>query len=187
MHHPTDRLTHTAVFVRPVVENCLQWDAPWRIYPRPIATWANALTTVLHFAPCCGVLVLDGIRHRRKQMLDQSRITLPMTLCVTLLCIISCLFFVDVILLLFVCCRFGVLFDLVVSLSCFFIVCLDFCWFVFAVLFLFCFLLLIFVSFLFVCWCCCCCSFCLAFLEGADFFFSLLTTALQASNILCNS
>ena len=49
MHHPTDRIAHTAAFDTPVVEDWLQ---------REIAQWvhleaprANALTTELHLAP----------------------------------------------------------------------------------------------------------------------------------------
>ena len=56
MHHPTDRIAHTTAFVTPVVEHWLEWDlAQWvhheGLIRRPIAPWANALTTDLHIAP----------------------------------------------------------------------------------------------------------------------------------------
>ena len=52
MHHPTDRITYTTAFVTPVVEHWLEREIAhegsiWR----PIAPWANALTTELHLAP----------------------------------------------------------------------------------------------------------------------------------------
>ena len=43
MHHPTDRIAHTTVFVIPV-----RYVGSIR---RPIPPWANALTTELHLAP----------------------------------------------------------------------------------------------------------------------------------------
>ena len=56
MHHPKDRITYTMAFVTPVVEHWLERDiAQWvhheRSIRRPIAPWANALTTELHLAP----------------------------------------------------------------------------------------------------------------------------------------
>ena len=56
MHHPTDRIAHTTAFVTPVVEHWLERElAQWGHYGvsmrRPIAPWANALTTELHLAP----------------------------------------------------------------------------------------------------------------------------------------
>ena len=56
MHHPTDRIAHTTTFVTPVVEHWLEWEiAPWihdkGLIWRPIAPWANTLTTELHLAP----------------------------------------------------------------------------------------------------------------------------------------
>ena len=68
MHHPTDRITHTTVFVTPVVEHCLEQEiAQWVHYEgsirRPIAPSANALTTELHLSTlgsqgCFQVVVL---------------------------------------------------------------------------------------------------------------------------------
>ena len=57
MHHPTDRITHTTAFVKTVVEHWLEQEIAWWIHlegsiRRPIAPWANALTTELHLAPC---------------------------------------------------------------------------------------------------------------------------------------
>ena len=56
MHHPTNRITHTLAFVRPVVEHWLvreitQWFHHEGSIRRPIAPRANALTTELHLAP----------------------------------------------------------------------------------------------------------------------------------------
>ena len=56
MHHPTYRITHTTAFVTPVVEHSLeqeiaQWVPHEESIRRPIAPWANALTTELHLAP----------------------------------------------------------------------------------------------------------------------------------------
>ena len=75
MHHTTDRIAHTTAFVTPVVEywaerEIAQWVHPMKDRPddpshhertllprsyisirRPIAPWANALTTELHLAP----------------------------------------------------------------------------------------------------------------------------------------
>ena len=56
MHHPTDRMTHTTAFVTPVIEHWLEWEiAQWVHHEgsiqRPIAPWANTLTTELHLAP----------------------------------------------------------------------------------------------------------------------------------------
>ena len=56
MHHPTDRIVHTKAFVIPVVEHWLkqeiaQWVHHEGLIRRPIASWANALTTELHLAP----------------------------------------------------------------------------------------------------------------------------------------
>ena len=58
MHHPTDRITHTTAFVKPVVEHWLereiaQWVHHEGSIQRPIAPLANALTTELHLAPWC--------------------------------------------------------------------------------------------------------------------------------------
>ena len=55
MHHPTDRVAHTTAFITPVVEHWLereivQWVHHERSIRRPIAPWANALTTELHLA-----------------------------------------------------------------------------------------------------------------------------------------
>ena len=55
-HHPTDRIAHTTAFVTPVVEHWLEREiAQWVHHEgsirRPIAPWANALTTELHLAP----------------------------------------------------------------------------------------------------------------------------------------
>ena len=57
MHHPTDGIAQTTVFVTPVVEhyagtrNCSMGSAHEGSTRRPIAPWANALTTELHLAP----------------------------------------------------------------------------------------------------------------------------------------
>ena len=56
MHHPTDRIAHSTAFVTPVVEHWLEGEiAQWLHYEgsirRPIAPWANYLTTELHIAP----------------------------------------------------------------------------------------------------------------------------------------
>ena len=56
MHHPADRITHTTAFVTPVMEHWLereiaQWVHQEGLIRRPIAPWANALTTELHLAP----------------------------------------------------------------------------------------------------------------------------------------
>ena len=56
MHHPTDRIEHTTAFVTPVMEHWLEREiAHWVHHEgsirRPIAPWANALTTELHLAP----------------------------------------------------------------------------------------------------------------------------------------
>ena len=53
--HSTDRIAHTTAFVTPVVEHWLvreiaQWDHHEESIGRPIAPWANALTTELHLA-----------------------------------------------------------------------------------------------------------------------------------------
>ena len=48
MHHHTDRIAHTTAFVTPVVDHWLEREGSIR---RPIAPWANALTTELHLAP----------------------------------------------------------------------------------------------------------------------------------------
>ena len=53
MHHPTDSITHTTAFGKPVVEHWLereiaQWVHHEGLIPRPIAPWANALTTKLY-------------------------------------------------------------------------------------------------------------------------------------------
>ena len=52
MHHPTDRITHTAAFITPVIEHWLeqeisQWVHHEGLIRRPIAPWVNALTTEL--------------------------------------------------------------------------------------------------------------------------------------------
>ena len=49
MHHPTDRIAHTTIFVTPVVEHWLEWEiGQWVNHKgsirRPIALSANALT-----------------------------------------------------------------------------------------------------------------------------------------------
>ena len=55
MHHPTDRIAHTTVFVTPVVEHWLERDiAQWAHEGSirwPTASWANVVTTELHLAP----------------------------------------------------------------------------------------------------------------------------------------
>ena len=56
MHHPTDRIAYTTVFVIPVVYLWLelviaQWVHHKGSIRRPIAPWANALTTELHLTP----------------------------------------------------------------------------------------------------------------------------------------
>ena len=56
MHHPTDRIIHTTAFVTPVMEHWLEREIAQWVYHegpirRPIAPWANALTTELHLAP----------------------------------------------------------------------------------------------------------------------------------------
>ena len=56
MHHPTDRITHTTAFDKPVMEHWLEWEiAQWVHHEgsirRPIVPWANALTTELQVAP----------------------------------------------------------------------------------------------------------------------------------------
>ena len=58
-----DRITHTTAFVTPVVEHWLEWEiAQWVHHEgliwRPIAPWANTLTTELHLAPA-----LDGSQY----------------------------------------------------------------------------------------------------------------------------
>ena len=56
MHHPTDIIGHTTAFVTPVVDHWLERKIVQWVHPhegslrRPIAPWANALTTELHFA-----------------------------------------------------------------------------------------------------------------------------------------
>ena len=50
--HPTDIIAHTTAFVTPVVEHWLEWEIAWWVHHegsirRPIAPWANALTTEL--------------------------------------------------------------------------------------------------------------------------------------------
>ena len=56
MHHPTDKITHSTAFVTPVVEHWLEREIAQCVHHegsirRPIAPWANALTTELHLAP----------------------------------------------------------------------------------------------------------------------------------------
>ena len=59
MHHPTDRIAHTTVFVTPVMVHWLEWEtAQWVHHEesiwRPTAPLANTLTTEeLHLAPWC--------------------------------------------------------------------------------------------------------------------------------------
>ena len=66
MHNPTDRITHTTAFVTPVVEHWLereiaQWVHHGGSIRRPIAPWANALTTEIPLAPWLhGVLFCKG-------------------------------------------------------------------------------------------------------------------------------
>ena len=54
---PTDKIGHITAFVTPVVEHWLEREIAQRGPPnegsiwRPIAPWANALTTELHLAP----------------------------------------------------------------------------------------------------------------------------------------
>ena len=56
MHHSIDRITHTTAFVTPAMEHWLQREIAQWVHPhegsirRPIAPWANALTTELHLA-----------------------------------------------------------------------------------------------------------------------------------------
>ena len=56
MHHPTDMITHTTAFVTTVVEHWLKREIAQCVHHkgsirRPIAPWANDLTTELHLAP----------------------------------------------------------------------------------------------------------------------------------------
>ena len=57
MQHPTDRIAHTmACYTRPVKQLWLeretaQWVHHEESIRRPIAPWASALTTELHFSP----------------------------------------------------------------------------------------------------------------------------------------
>ena len=56
MHHPTDRITYTTVFVTPVIEHWqekekAQWVHHEGLIRQPIAALANALTTELHLTP----------------------------------------------------------------------------------------------------------------------------------------
>ena len=56
IHHPTDRIATTTVFVTPVVEHWLerelaQWVHHEESTRRPIAPRANILTTELHLTP----------------------------------------------------------------------------------------------------------------------------------------
>ena len=55
MHHPTDRIPHTTVFVTPVVEHWLEQEiAQWVHHEGsirlPTAPWTNVLNTELHLA-----------------------------------------------------------------------------------------------------------------------------------------
>ena len=64
MHHPTDRIAYTTAFVTPVMEHWLEreipiWDHHEGSIRRPIAPWANALTTELHLAPTSDKIVWD--------------------------------------------------------------------------------------------------------------------------------
>ena len=52
----SDRITHTTTFVTPVMQHWLEWEiAQWvhheRSNRRPIAPWANALTTEIYLDP----------------------------------------------------------------------------------------------------------------------------------------
>ena len=40
MHHPTDRITHTTVFVTPVVEHWLEWEIAQWVHP-PMKDWSD--------------------------------------------------------------------------------------------------------------------------------------------------
>ena len=56
MHHPIDRIVHTTAFVTPVVVHWLEREIAQWIHCegsiwRPIAPWANVLSTELHLAP----------------------------------------------------------------------------------------------------------------------------------------
>ena len=56
--NPTDKIAHTTAFGTPVVEHWLERELAQRVHHggsirRPIAPWANALTTELHLAPRC--------------------------------------------------------------------------------------------------------------------------------------
>ena len=56
MLHPTDRIAHNTAFVIPVVDHWLereidQWVHHEGSIRRPIAPWANAITTELHLDP----------------------------------------------------------------------------------------------------------------------------------------
>ena len=66
MPHPTDRITHTTVFVTPVVEHWLEREIAQWVHPmkdqRLIAPWANAITTELHLAQY--INSLTGINRR---------------------------------------------------------------------------------------------------------------------------
>ena len=55
MHHPTDRIAHSTAFVTPVVGHWLEREIAQGVdhegsIRRPIAPWADALTTELHVA-----------------------------------------------------------------------------------------------------------------------------------------
>ena len=51
-NYPTDRITHTTASVTPVMERKIaQWVHHEGSIQRPIAPWANALTTELHLTP----------------------------------------------------------------------------------------------------------------------------------------
>ena len=56
MHHPTDRITYSTVFVTPVMEHWLereiaQWVHHEGLIRWPITPWVNTLTTEIHITP----------------------------------------------------------------------------------------------------------------------------------------
>ena len=62
MHHPTDRIAHTKAFVGALVgtRNSSMGSPHEGSIRRPIAPWANALTTELHLAPSTTVMFISG-------------------------------------------------------------------------------------------------------------------------------
>ena len=47
MHHPTDKITHTTVYVTPVLEHWLEWEiTPW-VHHEALIPWVNTFTMEL--------------------------------------------------------------------------------------------------------------------------------------------